>query len=626
MFFWPVITVFCAPDNAGREFLVVYMENAADTFSTELELYVTTSHQSDVRVNVTSPQRGVNGVDEQFVVRSGYVHRLFISYHLRLIGSAKSGNALLVRSDEEVVVYTVNKEIYTNDAYLALPTDVLEHQYFTVSYYPATYKTQFAVAATDDCIVSVTLPNPQTFLEVVFEGTSYYNGDTFDVSLSKFESFQIQSDGDLTGTSISADKPIAVFSGNQRPRVNGYSTDHLAEQLPPVSTWGKMFAVVPTPNRTVGDFVKCVASEDQTSLTVSGYGTYSIGEAGQSIQLSVSSEDFVSIHADKPILVVQIVKSQETAKSEEKADPAMSVIYPVEQFSADCTISTPEYSQNGAYTNSLLIVVKDSQTQGLRLDHAPLGDSVVWTPFVGLNYSGAQISISHGSHTLYHIIPTVTFGGILYGYAQYEAFSLPLGVRLAPVNLPCIVSFSLSGDGFDNDCDGRIDEEICDDGNKDDDEDGQIDEDCASPSVYNIGTVSETAGIANTTANPTTATSGIVSLTNEYNGSTVDHTRETELHSPILPSCPKGWFSCGSPPAHCLENAFLCDCHEDCPGGWDETLKAGCTHSDVEMCQRDSGSRSPQADTLNVIAGVIVLAVFEAAGLHIGQYTIPVDC
>lgn len=427
--------MFCAPDNAGREFLLVYMENAADTISTDLELYVTTSNQNDVRVNVTSPLRGVNGVDEQFVVRSGYVHRLFISFDLRLIGSAKSGNALLVSADEEVVVYTVNKEIYTNDAYLALPTDVLEQHYFTVSFYPATYKTQFAVAATDDCTVTVILPDPQTFLEVIFEGMSYYSGDTFEVTLSKFESFQIQSDGDLTGTSVFADRPIAVFSGNQRPRVNGYSTDHLAEQLPPVSTWGKMFAVVPTPNRTVGDFVKCVACEDQTSLTVSGYGTYSIGEAGESIQLSIRSEDFVSIRADKPILVVQIVKSQETANSEEKADPAMSVIYPVEQFTADCTISTPEYSQNGAYTNSLLIVVKDSQTQGLRLDHTPLGDSVEWTPFVGMNYSGAQVPISHGSHMLYHVNPTVTFGGILYGFAQYEAFSLPLGVRLAPVNL-----------------------------------------------------------------------------------------------------------------------------------------------------------------------------------------------
>lgn len=43
--------------------------------------------------------------------------------------------------------------------------------------------------------------------------------------------------------------------------------------------------------------------------------------------------------------------------------------------------------------------------------------------------------------------------------------------------MPTPLVSGVVGDGVDNDCDGRIDEEICDN-LEDDDQDGRIDEDC----------------------------------------------------------------------------------------------------------------------------------------------------
>lgn len=58
--------------------------------------------------------------------------------------------------------------------------------------------------------------------------------------------------------------------GNSRTSVEGRSRDLLVEQLPPVSVWGKKFAVPPTPHRPDRpDVLKIVCQQDGTSVMVS---------------------------------------------------------------------------------------------------------------------------------------------------------------------------------------------------------------------------------------------------------------------------------------------------------------------------------------------------------------------
>jgi len=64
--------------------------------------------------------------------------------------------------------------------------------------------------------------------------------------------FQAQSIGDLTGSRIVADRPIAVFSGNIRTKVAlSASRDHVTSQLLPVDYFGTEFLLVPTAFRLV---------------------------------------------------------------------------------------------------------------------------------------------------------------------------------------------------------------------------------------------------------------------------------------------------------------------------------------------------------------------------------------
>lgn len=86
---------------------------------------------------------------------------------------------------------------------------------------------------------------------------------------------QVQTFGDLTASYISADKKFALMSGNERTNVlPGTSRDTLCDQMLPVRSWGKEFAIVPTPYRTTGDEIKIIGSEDSTTGFIECSGSY----------------------------------------------------------------------------------------------------------------------------------------------------------------------------------------------------------------------------------------------------------------------------------------------------------------------------------------------------------------
>lgn len=90
--------------------------------------------------------------------------------------------------------------------------------------------------------------------------------------------FQAQTrKGDLTGTHIKSTKKIGVYSGNVRAYVlPKKSWDHLAEQLPPVHSWGKKFAIVPTPMRTnTGDTIRFISAKAGTEVKLECSGGFS---------------------------------------------------------------------------------------------------------------------------------------------------------------------------------------------------------------------------------------------------------------------------------------------------------------------------------------------------------------
>jgi len=153
-------------------------------------------------------------------------------------------------------------------------------------------------------------------------------GQTYTFELSPYQILNIKTDtdgGDLTGTLVTADKPIGVFGGHEAS-VTGERccADHLEQQMFPVSTWGTTYiATKAFPRGLEHDYWRIMAAEDGTTITLSpAIQSPQILNAGQWMQV-VTDLDFV-VSADKPIGVAQILPSSQETISVSVGTPCMT--------------------------------------------------------------------------------------------------------------------------------------------------------------------------------------------------------------------------------------------------------------------------------------------------------------
>ncbi|XP_035668445.1 IgGFc-binding protein-like [Branchiostoma floridae] len=468
--------ICCLPaarDNKGTEFILTFPENV-NRIQHNPKLFISCPHHSGATVTITTPS---NGVSTTVQVTYGQVKQVELDrVAVELRGSVKSDKAVHVTSDVEIVVYGIFAERRSTDAFLALPTDVLGTEYFT----PCTsvrgaMPAEFGVVGVHDGTTVTIVPSQP----VTFDGQNYAAGQTFSVGLDRFETLQVQATEDLTGSEITADQPVAVLSGNMfascKPigQEQGGSGDHIVEMIPPVDTWGKEFVTVPLTKLTGGDLFRVVAARDNTLVAVTNEGTNTLN-AGEFWEFDVPSDEYRHVTSSEPVLLVQYSKS----KQSDSGDPFMMVIPPVAQFETEYTFATVEliYDQKET-THHVNLIIRSSNKAGLLLDGQRLPSDTVWHDVPGTDYVAAQLDISAGTHTARHLSPNVNIGLFSYGFTHTESYGYPGGLRLSRIAASCSTTTPVPADRVDNDCDGRVDEELLN--GIDDDGDGLIDEDMA---------------------------------------------------------------------------------------------------------------------------------------------------
>ncbi|MBO4600039.1 MAG: IgGFc-binding protein, partial [Bacteroidales bacterium] len=304
---------------------------------------------------------------------------------------------LHVTATDTISLYTcMASTISSSEMTCVLPTPSLGTQYM-VQCYPAKassntmFRSQFCVVATaDNTNIAVRLTG--STLDGLSPNTTYHY--TLNAGqVIRFRGTSTGGDSDLTGSTIDADKNVAVFSGHfcaYVPHTSGASCDHVYDQHPPITAWGTRF-VARTTGAVVSDHVRIMPRFNNTAIYING-NYAATTNAGQIYDFTLSTSNPTAyIETCGPSLVYLFMGST----GNDNGDPSMMPILPVEQMAQDITFCT--YHTQGCNIHFVNIIAETSEVPSLRLDNNSISSQ--FQPCSANSfYSTAQIQLSEGSH------------------------------------------------------------------------------------------------------------------------------------------------------------------------------------------------------------------------------------
>lgn len=421
---------------------------------------------------------------------------------LNIVGTMKGNRSYRIQSNLPIVAYQFNPLenvlVYSNDASLLLPVNALGKRYMVLAW-PSIGKnsanqmlaSNFAVVGVQAVPVSVRIR--VTARTLAGGGVPALNaGQSWETTLARGEVLNIEAAeqfGDLTGSLVEADDRVAVFGGHvcanapistcvggkcsYDPKFTCVTSadcpsiaacDHMEEQLPPLTAWGRRYVVAKSwPRGNAPDVVRILAADNGTHVTVSPAVTaVPILNAGQFHEFEIT--DHVEISSDKPILVGQYLEGQDAPGAEHSlcvdtwsgepcekvtgfktcqcydvlkqiltttcstqaqcspgdaniGDPSFILAVPVEQFRREYVFLVPT-----KYASNYLSVVAPVGAK-VTLDGFPVAQFVM----VGSGaYQVARMSISEGSHIL---SADRNVGIVVYGWDWYVSYGYPGGMK-----------------------------------------------------------------------------------------------------------------------------------------------------------------------------------------------------
>ncbi len=242
-----------------------------------------------------------------------------------------------------------------------------------------------------------------------------------------------ETDFDLSGTTINADRPIAAFGGHACAYVpySAQACDHLESQLPPVETWGTNYNSGPLydPSGEAINFVRVMAALEDTQITItppqSGVSTVTLG-AGQWREFNATSA--FQLTSTRGVMVTQyLVGQQASTPAADRGDPSMVVLPPREQYRRDYTFVAPDsYAPSTDGQNYILIV--RSPGQSILLNGSPVNPT--WT--TGGDREVGLLPIPGGTHRMESESP---FGVLVFGMGITTSYAYPAGLNLEEILL-----------------------------------------------------------------------------------------------------------------------------------------------------------------------------------------------
>lgn len=320
----------------GNDFWVTFMNNGMFNPETSPEitfkLEIAVSVRQETKVFFEIP--GQTPIERTVPANQTYIEDFSDSYAVTYLYDSEDASKY-----KGVHVYTEDKDKLfscfcynrngeasssSRDVSLVLPTEFLGKEYYIQTSPEDVYSSEFAIVATEDNTTLTIIPAFATATgkpkDVPFTVVLEKAGDAYLVS-SKQQTGDEDFNVDLTGSRICADKPIAVYNGNQQtsnPIDDAYSKDYSGEQILPISQWGTDFYLSVLDN-TTENYYRLTAGYDGTEVTIRTYDkngntddddTFTL-DAGKSIDTYTIDKDYpeVVIHCSKPVVLFDYTTS-----------------------------------------------------------------------------------------------------------------------------------------------------------------------------------------------------------------------------------------------------------------------------------------------------------------------------
>ena len=383
-------------------------------------------------------------------------------------GTMLSSNAYRIRSDLPLVAYQFNplRQIYSNDASLLIPTNGLGMEHRIVGYPTARPFSILGPELVSRSFITVVGTQAGTTVRVkvtnatVGGGTipALKVGDTYTGTIGAYDVINIESDGipgDFTGSVVSASAPVAVFTGTEAAGAptsstppppppgldakNTCCTDHLEEQVWPVTSLGKRFVITRSPIRSDHptvypgyDVVRFVGAAAAATVQTNLAGA----DASFTLQPGELHEAFVDrdfvVEASEPILVAQILMSADyTDTSHQVGDPSLTLFPALEQFRSEYLFLVPE-----SYDTNYLVIAQRSADPAIQIDGGPLPSSCTMASagaVAGVDYVSRTCPVQPGAHRL---VGATGFGIAAYGYYHYGSYAFIGGAFVKKIYTP----------------------------------------------------------------------------------------------------------------------------------------------------------------------------------------------
>lgn len=435
----------CKKTTLGTDFWIAFMESRNYNRDHELRLIVTSSQNTFFTIT-TGPNNAVHGT---FTVTADSAIEVVLPWQtIEASGSENIQNrGVHLVAQDPVSVYAVNWDQHSADITVVYPTNALGSKYFAMCYQPyidpdnpgsgGGRNSEFIIVATeDDTQVKIT-PSKLT------DG-GIPKDSTFEKTLNRGQVFQVQSEnipgsakngqGDLTGSKVEADKPVAVFSGSLSTTVPAGSCcwDHLFEQMPPFHAWGRNYFTVPLKTR-IADRIRILAAEDNTKVQISNenFITLNSGEFKE-----METHEPQHIKSDKPILVAQFSMSHDidSLLTGGNGDPFMVVINSTDQWTKNAifqSFQSPPTANDSSYfgikRHFVNIITPSTETDKIFLDGKSIQDSFNFIP--ENEFAFARIETTGGPH-LVESFGETGVQAYPYGFGKWESYGYSAGFNV----------------------------------------------------------------------------------------------------------------------------------------------------------------------------------------------------